>query len=633
MTESEWFDRVPVPLLEADLSVLYGRIKPLRDGGVKDFLDYAAHHPDFTLETVRSIAVVNVNVATIALFEAERKEQLLGSLDSMLDAGASHSSETLVLAVAEGKKEVRIEWAAKTIRGRKFSLSAHFSLPAQDDPHPHVLVSVLDATVQEDTGKEMHRLEKSIEFILGATKTGLDIIDARFQLRYVDPEWQKVYGDPSGRKCFEYFMGSEAPCPGCGLKKPFETRAISVSEEILAREGNRPVQVTSVPFQDESGEWLVAEVNVDISERKRMEENNLRLAALVDYADDAIVGLDMDRRITVWNRGAERIYGYTAAEMIGQLSSRVIPTDREEEARTIRDRIARGEIIEHFDTVRRRKDGVLIDVSLTLSAIRDAGGNVVGMASTARDITGKRRMEARINRARRLESLAVLAGGIAHQFNNINTVVKGYIDLLQRDGNLKEGHAVFAQAAARGIQRAIIITDRLLALTDTTSAGLDLVRLEDVARSQWARLEARGTAEKAACSLDLGESAPVRIEGKRLETAVSALFENALDALSGRPVRSIAIRSGNLDGEAFLEVSDTGCGIPAGDMDRLFTPFYTAKGEWAPSGSPQEKLRGVGLSLAIAHATISDFGGRIEVESSPGIGSTFRIRLPAAVQE
>jgi signal transduction histidine kinase len=115
-------------------------------------------------------------------------------------------------------------------------------------------------------------LQRQIEFILGATKTGLDIIDTNFNLRYIDPEWAKIYGDPTGRKCYEYFMGRSAPCPGCGIPKALETKSRIVTEEILAKEGNRPIQVITIPFQDEKGEWLLAEVNVDITERKRAEE-------------------------------------------------------------------------------------------------------------------------------------------------------------------------------------------------------------------------------------------------------------------------------------------------------------------------------------------------------------------------
>ncbi len=115
-------------------------------------------------------------------------------------------------------------------------------------------------------------LSKQIEFILGATKTGLDIIDQNFYIRYIDPEWAKKYGDPQGKKCFEYFMSRRAPCTECALKKAFLTKQIVVSYEFLVKENNRPIQVTSIPFQDECGEWLVAEINADMTEKKKIDD-------------------------------------------------------------------------------------------------------------------------------------------------------------------------------------------------------------------------------------------------------------------------------------------------------------------------------------------------------------------------
>jgi PAS domain S-box-containing protein len=119
---------------------------------------------------------------------------------------------------------------------------------------------------------EIETLKKQMEFILGSTKTGLDIIDSEFNIRYIDTEWAKVYGDPTGRKCYEYFMGRNEVCPNCGIVKALETKSRSVTEEVLIKEGNRPIQVITIPFQNQEGEWLVAEVNMDITERKRIEE-------------------------------------------------------------------------------------------------------------------------------------------------------------------------------------------------------------------------------------------------------------------------------------------------------------------------------------------------------------------------
>jgi diguanylate cyclase (GGDEF)-like protein len=146
--------------------------------------------------------------------------------------------------------------------------------------------SGLDITERKKAEEEVKRLNQQIEFILGATKTGLDIIDTEFNIRYIDPEWKKVYGNPEGKKCYEYFMDRKEVCPGCGIVKALSTKEITVTEEILVKEGNRPIQVTTIPFQDSNGEWLVAEINVDITERKKAEELVRKMAY-----HDAVTGI------------------------------------------------------------------------------------------------------------------------------------------------------------------------------------------------------------------------------------------------------------------------------------------------------------------------------------------------------
>jgi len=184
--------------------------------------------------------------------------------------GEVHEFETEIVGPDEKQ---RVFWGTA-------SVAAHY-----EDGRPMAVVEFLrDITYRKQAERDIKILKQQMEFILGATKTGLDIIDSQFNIRYIDPEWEKLYGDPAGRKCYEYFMGRSEICPGCGIPGALKTKAITVTEEILVREGNRPIQVTTIPFQDDKGEWLVAEVNVDITERKKAEEEKEKLETQLHQA-------------------------------------------------------------------------------------------------------------------------------------------------------------------------------------------------------------------------------------------------------------------------------------------------------------------------------------------------------------
>jgi PAS domain S-box-containing protein len=421
------------------------------------------------------------------------------------------------------------------------------------------------------------------------------------------------------------FRGDELQIIESGQSK------INLEETTQSASGSiHSVLTTKIPIIDHEGMVTgIVGIGRDITERRQTEEKNIRLATLVESSRDAIVGLDMNRIVTSWNKGAENVFGYTAKEAIGKPSFLLMPPELDDEARELMGKIIRGEHIESYETQRMRKDGTLIHVSLALSPIRNADGDIVGIASIARDITGQKAIQAQIMRAQRLESLGTLAGGIAHQFNNINAVVKGYIDVLLQSENMPDKARLYAQEALKGVQRAVDITDRLQGLSGTAQSGEGAFRLDDIVRSLLPLFEKRIEAQNVTVILDLLETPELRINRAQIDFILASLLTNSLDALLDRPLRVITLRSGSVPGHAMLEVEDTGCGIPTENLSRLFTPFFTTKGEWAPMHTSQSQIKGVGLSLAVSQSTVSEYGGRIEVESEAETGSTFRLLLPS----
>ena len=345
----------------------------------------------------------------------------------------------------------------------------------------------------------------------------------------------------------------------------------------------------------------------DVSARIQAEADRQRLAALVESSDDAIIGKALDGIVTSWNPAAERMYGYSAAEMLGQSIIRIFPPEREHELWVFLERLRRGERIHPHDTDRLAKNGRRVEVSVSISPIVDAAGHPSGAATIARDISERKRLEA-IQR----DYLAM----VAHDLRSPLTVVRGNAQLLQRR----------REFSAAKVESILVHSDRMARLLDDLA---DVVRLEE------GRLPLRRE-EFALADLVLETVSLVQAQGTvhdvRVETLagpivgnwdrmrVGQVLENVLgNAIKHAPMGDICVRLGTLNGEALVSVADTGPGIAPEYLPRLFGRFFQADaaGAW-----------GLGLGLYISRMLVEAHGGRIWVESELGQGSVFTIAMP-----
>jgi PAS domain S-box-containing protein len=237
--------------------------------------------------------------------------------------------------------------------------------------------------------------------------------------------------------------GSPLPHDECPMAVTLkEGRAVRDVEAIAERpDGSRvPFLPFPTPLFDSSGA-LVGAVNMlmDLTDRRRAESYEQRLGAIVESSDDAIVSKDLMGIITSWNRGAERLFGYTADEVVGQSITILIPLDRRDEETMVLERIRRGERIDHFETVRRRRDGSLVEISLTVSPIRDAAGRIVGASKIARDITERKRAQ---------EQQTLLIGEIKHRIRNTLATVQAIATQTLRSASAEERSAFAARLHA-----------------------------------------------------------------------------------------------------------------------------------------------------------------------------------------
>jgi PAS domain S-box-containing protein len=405
----------------------------------------------------------------------------------------------------------------------------------------------------------------------------------------------------------------------------FETVRRSKSGDLI------DVSLTISPTRDRHGKITGAShVARTISDRKRIDERLQQLAAIVESSDDAIISKTLQGIILTWNAAAERIYGYTAVEAIGKGMTMLLPADRPDEEADILRRIAGGERVKHFETVRRTKNGDLIDVSLTISPIRDHTGRITGASHVARNITERKRLDEQMRHSQKLESLGVLAGGVAHDFNNLLTGILGNTSLaLETIPRTNPAESLLRDVLAAS-ERAANLTRQLLAYAGKGNFVIEPINLSDLIR-EISRLIQTSISKNVQLRLELREDLPlVMADVSQMQQLIMNLVINAAEAIGPDANGTVLVTTGveqiertrpTAEGLApgpyiALQVHDTGAGMDAATVARIFDPFFTTK------------FTGRGLGLSAVQGILRGHKGSISVDSSPGKGTKFKVLLP-----
>lgn len=377
-----------------------------------------------------------------------------------------------------------------------------------------------------------------------------------------------------------------------------------------------------------TGETRMIGIVQDITARKGTEQDAQRLAAIVESSDDAIVGKDLNGIVTSWNPGAERMFGYTAAEMIGQPILRIIPPELREDEDRILATIARGERIEHFETVRIRKNGEPLDISLTISPVRDESGAIVGAAKIARDMTQHKKVEHALRTTERLASVGRLAATVAHEINNPLEAVTNLI-FLARNAHDREQVLSYLDMAEEELERISQLTRQTLGFYRETR-GATGVRVGQLVESLLSIFNPRMRARSIQLTTRIADKVEIRAIPGEIRQVVANLLSNSIDALHTGGEIQVRVAaatqwSGTPRPGVRLTVADKGSGIPPEARSELFEPFFTTK-----------KDVGTGLGLWICKSIVENHQGSIRVRSStaPGkSGTVFSVFLPATGQQ
>jgi PAS domain S-box-containing protein len=502
-----------------------------------------------------------------------------------------------------------------------------------------------DITLQKRLEGQRRAQEELLRITLASIADAVITTDTEGRVTFVNPVGEALTGwsgaAAAGEPLERVFhivnerTGQPAPNPVRRVLSDGIIVGLANHTVLVARDGTRrPIDDSAAPIHDDRGQ-LFGTVLVfrDVTARRRTEADLQRLAAIVESSDDAIVSKTLDGIVTSWNAGAERTFGYPAAEMLGRSITLLFPADRLAEEADLLARIARGERVEHFETVRIRRDGGRIQVSVTLSPLRDTDGEIVGASKIVRDISERVRLVAQERHARaeaehanRLkdEFLATLS----HELRTPLTSIYGWTRMLQTGQLAPERASHALEVIMRNARAQLDLITELLDVSRITMGRVNLdVRSLDFAEIVRAAVDGIRPASTAKdLTLELicePGTPPVTGDPERLQQVVWNLVTNAVK-FSHRSGR-IEIRVHRSGPTVDLTVRDSGIGIAPDVLPHVFDRFRQA------DSSTTRAYGGLGLGLSIVRHIVELHGGTVAATSEGvGRGASFTVRLPLA---
>ncbi len=487
--------------------------------------------------------------------------------------------------------------------------------------------TISSALERRRTGIELQEQHVFLESVLDAIQDGISVHDTDLVVTHVNAWMERRYAGQApltGRKCYEVFQQRDSVCPWCPAVEVLQSGRPQRGVEVPYPSADSPsgwMELSAFPMRDFRGELVgviehVKEVTARRRAQQELERRRKYLEGVLESAPDAIVTLDGEHRIIDWNRGAEDLFGYTASEVRGRNVDDIVTVpDVEEEAREITGQVLSGKRVGPLETVRYRRDGEPVPVLLAGSSIT-IDDEVIGVVGVYTDLTERKRIEASLARQRRLESLGTLAGGIAHDFNNLLSGIFGNISLARSE--LPEGSSVADHLGSveSSMGRAIGLTHQLLTFAKGSDPVVEPLDTASVIRES-VDFHLAGSSVKA--EYDIPEDLPpIMADRRQIGEVVSNLVINAKHAMPGGGGLQVGARLVEGGDAVEVEFRDEGIGIPKRLLNRVFEPYFSTKQD------------GSGLGLAVVHSIVSKHNGSVEIDSTPGSGTTVTVRLPVA---
>jgi PAS domain S-box-containing protein len=529
---------------------------------------------------------------------------------------------------------------------RKISEQQDYSLRApklSDDELGFLTDSFNNMLEQIQAGNSALRAsEAQFRLVTDQAKVALAQLDREVRYKFAN----RIYAERYGYQPHEIIGKHAGEIVGAALfevARPYIEKTLA-GEQIQfelefqdTRLGQRWSHAEYTPEKNSAGQvigFVVA--HTDITERKLAGEVSRRLAAIVESSVDAIVSKDTNGIITSWNQGAEQLFGYPPHEVIGQPVTILMPLERRNEEPGILERIRRGERIEHYETIRQRKDGKLIEISLTVSPIRDATGKVIGASKIARDISQQKQAERELERAHKEAVAASRAkddflAALSHELRTpLNPVLLVASDAANNPQLSKETRDDF-DMIRRNVELEARLIDDLLDLTRITRGKLSLEKssldLRAVLQDAIAIVRADAEKKQIGLTFDFGADQHMILgDAVRLQQIFWNVLKNAVKFTPEGGKIKVETRTLAESGKIAVKIIDTGIGLTAGEISHIFNAF--SQGDHALS-SGTHRFGGLGLGLTISRMLVELHSGVIQaVSAGRDQGATFTIEFP-----
>ncbi|MDA8227188.1 MAG: PAS domain S-box protein [Desulfitobacterium hafniense] len=350
----------------------------------------------------------------------------------------------------------------------------------------------------------------------------------------------------------------------------------------------------------------------EIEEKRQAAEKILQLAAIVESSVDGIYSITIDGRITSWNQGAERIFGYSNQEILSNSIFSLAPIEYHDEIKALVKKVMNGEKISNLQTKRQRKDGQLIDVSLTISPLKNVNGEIIGASSIVRDITETKRMEKELAKLDQLNLISQMAAGISHEVRNPMTTVRGFLQILGEKHDCNSYKNYF-DLMINELDRANAILTEFLLIGKNNPTKLHLQNLNSIIQNLLPLIEVHAAETGKLLAVELKEIPDIALNAAEMRQVLLNLTRNGLEAMSEGGL--LTIKTKKQEDNVILTITDQGKGIDPSILANLGTPFVTNKDS------------GTGLGLAICYSIAARHNAVLSFETG-SLGTTFSLTFP-----